>query len=49
MTDRAEIERPRMVERQIARRGLTDRRLLSAFQQVPRERFLPEGMEEFAY
>lgn len=38
-----------MVERQIARRGLTDRRLLAAFAEVPREDFLPDGLREFAY
>jgi len=47
--DRAGSERARMVERQIARRGLTDRRLLAAFQAVPREEFVPENMREFAY
>ncbi len=38
-----------MVERQIARRGVTDRRLLDAFLAVPREEFVPKGQREFAY
>ncbi len=42
-------KRDRMVERQIARRGLTDRRLLEAFRTVPREQFVPESMREFAF
>ena len=41
--------REEMVERQIARRGLTGRRLLAAFREVPREQFVPEEMREFAY
>ncbi len=38
-----------MVERQIARRGIRDARILAAFRTVPREEFVPEGMREFAY
>ena len=38
-----------MVERQIARRGIRDARILAAFRAVPREEFVPEGMREFAY
>ena len=41
--------REEMVERQIASRGITDPVILDAFRQVPREQFVPEGMEEFAY
>ncbi|MFN3514975.1 MAG: protein-L-isoaspartate(D-aspartate) O-methyltransferase [Phenylobacterium sp.] len=41
--------RARMVERQVARRGLKDPELLEALRQVPREIFVPEGMQEFAY
>jgi len=37
------IERRRqMVERQIAARGISDRRVLEAMAAVPREAFLPE-------
>lgn len=41
--------RERMIERQIAARGLTDPRLLHAFAQVPRERFVPPDLQERAY
>ena len=47
--NRADQERARMVESQIARRGLTGRQLLAAFREVPREQFVPENMREFAY
>lgn len=42
-------QRHRMVARQIERRGLTEPRLLNAMRRVPRERFLPRGLREFAY
>ena len=32
-----------MVERQLRRRGIDDERVLAAMEEVPRERFLPEG------
>lgn len=48
MTDFAAL-RDRMVERQIAARGLTDPRLLDAFRGVPRERFVPESSRHRAY
>ena len=38
-----------MVRRQIAGRGIADRRVLAAMDTVPREAFLPEAMQEFAY
>ncbi len=41
--------RRRMVRRQIAGRGIADRRVLAAMEEVPREAFLPEAMQEFAY
>ena len=41
--------RQRMVERQIERRGISDARLLAAMRKVPRERFVPEDLREFAY
>ncbi|MGB8577206.1 MAG: protein-L-isoaspartate(D-aspartate) O-methyltransferase [Pseudolabrys sp.] len=43
------VERERMVARQVARRGVTDARVLEAMRQVPREVFVHPGMEEFAY
>ena len=48
MTDQAEA-RERMVERQVARRGVRDDHVLEAMRQVPREAFVPEGLQAFAY
>lgn len=41
--------RRRMVRRQIAGRGIADRDVLAAMEKVPREAFLAEAMQEFAY
>ena len=41
--------RDRMVDVQIARRGVRDRHVLDAMRQVPREAFVEPGFEEFAY
>jgi protein-L-isoaspartate(D-aspartate) O-methyltransferase len=41
--------RNRMVDNQIASRGIRDRYVLEAMRKVPRERFVEEGFEEFAY
>jgi protein-L-isoaspartate(D-aspartate) O-methyltransferase len=41
--------RDRMVDIQIARRGVRDRRVLDAMKRVPREAFIEPGFEEFAY
>lgn len=38
-----------MVERQIARRGIADPRILAAFRAVPREEFVPDGIRASAY
>jgi len=38
-----------MVARQIEARGIEDKRILGAFRSVPRERFVPEDLAEFAY
>ena len=38
-----------MVKQQIRGRGISDSAILSAFAQVPRERFVAKGMAEFAY
>jgi protein-L-isoaspartate(D-aspartate) O-methyltransferase len=43
------VERQRMVALQVARRGVTDQHVLEAMRQVPREAFVGDGMEEFAY
>ena len=42
-------KRERMLTVQIADRGIHDSRVLDAMRQVPRERFVPRGMEAFAY
>ncbi len=44
-----ERERDKMVDTQIARRGIRDERLLRAMRTVPRERFVSQGLSEFAY
>lgn len=44
-----EQRRHRMVDAQIARRGIRDSRVLAAMREVPRERFVAPGMAEFAY
>lgn len=41
--------RERMVDTQIARRGIQDRRVLDAMRSVPREAFVRPGFEVFAY
>lgn len=48
MTDFARL-RDRMVEVQLARRGIRDARVLAAMRDVPRERFVGAGLEQFAY
>src|SRR5438270_848747 len=47
--DQAASERDRMVDVQIAGRGVQDRHVLDAMRKVPREAFVGEGLEEFAY
>ena len=42
-------KRRKMVERQIAGRGVRDKHVLSAMRQVPRERFIEGRLREFAY
>lgn len=41
--------REAMVERQLARRGVRDSYVLNAMLEVPREIFVPQGLQEFAY
>ncbi|MBJ7501199.1 MAG: protein-L-isoaspartate(D-aspartate) O-methyltransferase [Sphingopyxis sp.] len=47
----ADIEdrREAMVDYQVAARGVTDERVLTAMRMVPRERFVPDELAEFAY
>ena len=49
MADRFAAERERMVERQLAGRGIVDARVLDAFGRVPREAFVREDLAEHAY
>ena len=42
-------ERRRMVDEQVRARGVDDRRVLTAMEQVPRHRFVPEDMRDSAY
>jgi protein-L-isoaspartate(D-aspartate) O-methyltransferase len=42
-------ERQRMVEAQLARRGITDERVLAAMRRVPRHLFVEEAFRERAY
>jgi protein-L-isoaspartate(D-aspartate) O-methyltransferase len=44
-----EVERARMVEHHLRRRGIVDPRVLRAFERVPREAFVPSGSFELAY
>ncbi|MCM8786227.1 MAG: protein-L-isoaspartate(D-aspartate) O-methyltransferase [Candidatus Omnitrophica bacterium] len=41
--------RREMVESQIIRRGITDKKVIAAFLKVPREEFVPENLKESAY
>ena len=45
----AAVQRKRMVDRQLRRRGITDERVLAAMGAVPRERFVPESERRRAY
>ncbi len=42
-------ERRRMVDEQVRARGVDDRRVLTAMEQVPRHRFVPDDMRGLAY
>jgi protein-L-isoaspartate(D-aspartate) O-methyltransferase len=44
-----EYERGRMVDEQIAGRGVKDERVLAAMRKVPRHEFLPEALRTVAY
>ncbi|RJF85625.1 protein-L-isoaspartate(D-aspartate) O-methyltransferase [Sphingomonas cavernae] len=44
-----QVDRDRMVDRQIASRGITDPRLLAALRMVPREQFVSADMADYAY
>jgi protein-L-isoaspartate(D-aspartate) O-methyltransferase len=43
------FEREKMVERQVEARGVRDTHVTEAMREVPREAFVPKGLQEFAY
>lgn len=43
------LRRQEMVDRQLRRRGIRDQRVLGVMEEIPRERFLPEGRRGLAY
>lgn len=47
--DRYQKQRKKMVQTQIARRGITSERVLNAFREVPRHAFVPPNRRESAY
>lgn len=49
MSERFQAERDRMVEHQLARRGIADERVLNAFRRVPREAFVGSEFAGYAY
>ncbi len=51
MQERMNFEemRQRMVDTQIIRRGISDKKVVDAFLKVPREMFVPEKLKPFAY
>jgi protein-L-isoaspartate(D-aspartate) O-methyltransferase len=49
MTDRFWVDRRRMVQYQMRRRGLHDERVLRALEQVPRHLFVPAAERDAAY
>ena len=46
--ENTEIARRKMVEQQIAARGVRSEAVLGAMGQVPREAFIPEHLREFS-
>ena len=44
-----DVERAKMVERQLRRRGISDERVLGAMGSVPRDAFVPEDVSRRAY
>jgi len=47
--DRFAAERQRMLDQQLVVRDITDRRVLAAMRQVPRQEFVPASEREYAY
>ena len=49
MSDSYRVERERMVENQLKKRGIRNAQLLEAFRKVPRHQFLPGNLRGEAY
>jgi protein-L-isoaspartate(D-aspartate) O-methyltransferase len=49
VSERFDRERERMVERQLAARGIADQRVLDAMRRVPREAFVAPDLARYAY
>ena len=49
MSDSYRVERERMVENQLKKRGIRNTQLLEAFRKVPRHQFLPGSLRGEAY
>ncbi len=49
MTDPYRIERERMVETHLKKRGIRNSRVLEAFKRVPRHHFIPKNLADQAY
>ncbi len=49
MTDPYRLERERMVNTQLKKRGIHDSRVLEAFKKVPRHHFIPKNLADQAY
>ncbi len=47
--DNHDLLRDQMVETQLAARGISDPRVLTAFRRVPRHEFVPQGLQAMAY
>lgn len=47
--DEYKNKREEMVKKQLIRRGITDKRVLAAFREVPRDKFVPDGVKEYSY
>ena len=43
------MTRPRWIDDQLVRRGISDERVLAAMAHVPRDQFVPDRLREFAY
>ncbi|MCL2330172.1 MAG: protein-L-isoaspartate(D-aspartate) O-methyltransferase [Phycisphaerae bacterium] len=48
-SDRLALQRRRMVDEQVRRRGISDPRVLAAMEEIPRERFLPADVAREAF